>query len=625
MLSPSLRARLSATLLPALLVLAVAAPAGATDPTACIVDGFELDDCGFLDVWIPGDGPGGGVGDPVEYPNLTASAGFSFAPLVLKAGDPFSATVVIDNLGGTHYTSEEIRIDFYLSPLGNAALLPSNGIASVDIVLPEYSSVGANPVFMLVPIEGHLPENIAPGQYRLAVDIDVHDALSETSELDNKVAAGDTITVGGTPDLEPTSDGATITSPVAPGDPLTIQARVKNRGDGPVTGPATIAVRYRAVPEGGDELGGTVLGTNALTLGAGVEISPNGQALLPPLTTTAGLPAGDYEVWIDVDFPDPDDAVAEADEANNSGFVGSLAVLVGPPTIDYTFEPGSGLIESAYLAGKIAPGWQLLMKAVGIAKGSRVNPFPEDVLFVASTDPTFTEGNHHLEHIEYDDPLGLHWKNNVPEDILIAASWPDLPAGTYHIGAILFAGPGIDSNPDNNTLHLGTIKAVQSCDKTPTYRDAEEVFSKIYRFGGVLGLTGANGEFCTGGQSLQEDFDYFNNQTLAGGDSCTMLLPYLDAVVYVENELLPAMQRLCVNRLAGLIAADPSVAGQAKQRAKLLKAELAEAKRRCDRAAGRNPSIAKERLYCTCDNSDYLYWVPTGPRPGDAACVYAPN
>jgi hypothetical protein len=621
--SPSLQARLGATLLFALLVLVVAAPAGATDPN-CIVDGFELDDCGFLDVWIGGDGPvGGGGGEPLEYPNLTASAGFSFGPLVLRPGDPFVASVVIDNLGGTYYTSGEIRVDFYLSPLGNDALLSGNRIASADIVLPDYTSVGDDPVFMQVPIEGLLPETLDPGQYRLAVHIDAGDVLDETSELDNKVAAGDTITIGGTPDLQPTSQGATITSPVAPDQPLTIQARVKNGGAGPVTGPVTIAVRYRAVPAGGDELGGTVLGTNTLTLGAGVDISPNGQALLPAFTTTAGLPPGDYEIWVDVDFADPDDAVAEADEANNSGFVGSLGVLVGPGTVDYTFEPKSGKVESDYLAGKIAPGWQLLMKAVGIAKGYRFNPYPEDVVFVASTDLTFTYGDRQLERVEYDDPLD--WKPDVPQDILIGASWPDLPPGTYHIGAILFAGPGIDSNPNNNTLHLGSIKAVQACAKTPTYREAEAVFSQIYLSGGVMSLTGVNGEFCTGGKNLQEDHDYFNSVTLDGGDSCNMLLSYIDAVAYVTDGLLPQMQQLCIGDLAGLVDQAPTVALQAKERAKQLRTALAKAKRVCDRGARLHPWIAKERAYCTCDNADFIYWLPTGPHPGDAACVYAPN
>src|ERR1044072_3400723 len=216
--SPSLQARLGATLLFALLVLVVAAPAGAPDPN-CIVDGFEAEDCGFLDVWIGGDAPvGGGGGEPLEYPNLTASAGFSFGPLVLRPGDPFVASVVIDNLGGTYYPSGEIRVHFYLSPMGNDALLSGNRIASADIVLPDYTSVGDDPVFLQGPIDGLLPEALAPrhhrpadppppGKYRLAAPSDAGDALDETSELDNKVAAGDTTPTGGTPDLQPTSQG----------------------------------------------------------------------------------------------------------------------------------------------------------------------------------------------------------------------------------------------------------------------------------------------------------------------------------------------------------------------------------------------------------------------------------
>jgi hypothetical protein len=606
------RSLLAVTLLA---VLASAARGAGGAPDTCIVDGIVFEECPLeVDPLLPG-GPGGGLLG--VDPDLSArGGGFILVPAQIAAGQQFTANAVIENLGGLHFSPTEIRVDFYLSPLGDDALLPQNFLGSTEIVFPVVTSASIGEVGVLVSRSGQLPA-IAPGQYRLAIDIDADDAIEELSELNNAVAAGETITVGGGPDLVPLLTGFSVTTPVEQGGPAILASTVRNAGSGGIAGPANFTVRYRAVPAGGDELGGTVLGLATVNVPGGTSLAAGASRAVPSLQVPVSLPPGEYQIAVDVDFSTAaNGAIAEADEDNNSRLLGAMIVQAAASTgfPDYEFR----LAQLTHQEGDpLGVGHRLFIDVKLVDPGPNLLPqiFPP-IRIVASDDATIGPTDTTLRN--FPQVTDFYNQNILTQQVSLVVPWPaGIPAGSYFVGAIIDPDNHLAHEPDksNNTALVGQVTTAVLCPRLPKPGQAETVFDDVFTRsqplpGFLVPPVAVEGAYCHG-VGLRDDYDFFYSP----GDSCHFFAPYFEAKQYVELELLPAMQRACVTTLDGLLAASKPDTYQVVVAAFRLKSELEWWKAFCDG----EPATAHKRRYCSCSNPDFLSWAPP---PGPGECFY---
>ncbi len=628
------RPRLVLDLALALLLLAAgAAPSFAADGAPCIVDGVFFDACGDSGLLFPDPGPGGG-GVFTELPDLTSLGGFLFHPLSLEAGDPFQANVVISNLGGLGFNTTGISIGLYLSPLGDDSLLSANQLALVDIIFPRVTSQFPHPTYVVIPIEGLLPASVAPGQYRLAVDIDAGEVLDELNELNNKVAGGDAISVGGDPDLQPVASSLDPLGSVEPGATIHLRSKVKNVGDTQIQGPVSIAVRYRAVPEGGDELGMT-LGIQHLNLTSGQSIG-NESVFVPTLSVTASLPEGSYQIESDVDF---EHSVTERIETNNTAFVGPLQVRQASPT---------GTPDLAWSGGKLEleqdplhVGDYALMSIEIENLGAAVTPGSSfDVRVYASADANITTADRALELI-FDDRVNLvaavpALAAGAKRTIHLTLLWPTpnlLTPGTWHLGVIANPAHSFDETSfANNALSLGTVRTLSVCDRYATPADAVALWDLFFTGAGTVALDNgtvahfAGESYCEAGNTLVSDGDYFGFTTTPPPvDSCGFERIYGSYINYVTHLVRAFMHSVCVVSFTDIQARPEDsvfLVSHLENQVKTFKHDLRSAKKGCDLAAAINRHRLLERRYCSCSNHGYLDFVSFPPHPGDRDCLY---
>jgi hypothetical protein len=630
--------RLDLGLLLALGTLGLAAGATAVAATVsapCIVDGVFFDDCSDSGLFFPDPGPGGG-GVSTELPDLTSLGGFFFQPLSLAAGDPYQANVVVYNLGGLGFNTTEISVGLYLSPVGDDALLPANELAVVDITLPHVTSQFPHPTYVLIPVEGVLPSSVAPGQYRLAVDIDPGEVLDESNEFNNQVAGGQEIAVGGDPDLQPVPDSLDPLGCVEQGATLGLRSRVRNVGGARIEGPVSIAVRYRAVPEGGDELGGTILGTQHVNLVSGQSMGDQ-QVTVPVLSVPAALAPGDYQIAIDVDF---DDAVTERDETNNSGFLGPLQVRSASPA----GLPDLAVTTSSYYLGRnpLQVGDVAVIQVDVENVGTTVTPGATfDVRFYASADSTITGADTLLQVLvdAGQDPT-ISGGQEVPAlaagtetTVTVAVLWPTpevLTPGSWYLGVIANPTPAFDEITfANNAKAVGKVKTISACHGYATAANAVAMWDLFFTGSGNVHLDDgtvahfAGEEYCEPLNTLIGDAEYFGlSSSPPPVDLCHFVDVYSQYVFYATEILRSVMHRRCIVTFADLEARPDAIfVLDLENEVKEFKKALAAAKKKCDRVA-RFPFRFRERRYCSCPNPDYLDFATSGPHPGDFDCVY---
>lgn len=617
----------------AMLIFALAgfSPARAADPMPCIVDGLLFDDCADSGI-VLGEGPGGGgTGQTPQLPDLTSLGGFSFSPTSVEPGDDFNASVVIENFGAVVFGDNLVRIEFYLSPLGDDALLPGNLLGSVEIYFPRVESQFPDPSYVGVPVSGHLPSSIDPGQYRLAIRIDADGAIFESNEQNNQVAAGPTITVGGEPDLVPVSQSLEPTGAVPQGATVHLRAKIRNDGRAQIAGPVTIGVRFRAVAPGGDELGGVTLGSTHVVVASGTALAAGGERLTPLLSVPANLPPGTYSVALDVDTAG---LVAEADEGNNAAFVGTFTVasaVSGKPDLN----PKNPALKST---SPVVPGRQVLLSFDLANLGASAPGQSVQYTILLSRDTLFTLGTD-LEPVIRDLATGsFSFGGLVPVPAAGAAPkrkhafrWPQtLDAGTWHVGVVVNAGGAVnESNVNNNTLLLGTVEVQKPCGKYASLDQAKELFDAYYQSEEIdlYGTPGPRGEYCVATGSLEDDLIFFGvAEPTPPVDSCDFDTMYGRFEFSMLFFVLPLMHERCVLRLQDIPENDyvayELLIGTIEDLARQLKKDLAEAKRACDAASLLHPAKAKRRRYCACTNPEFLEWETSGPQPG--ACTYAP-
>jgi hypothetical protein len=615
---------------PALLLLASSAlfavasdPLAATtgdEPTTCVIDGMVFDECPLGDDQPPWGGGGSGH-LPVTKPDLGArGGGFAVFPSCLSPGRQFDAHAVIENFGGLDFAGDNVvQIDFYLVPPNSVAFAAANLLGSIEIVFPEVTSASFGQVGVLVSLSGDLPD-IAPGQYKLGIEIDVGNRLSELVEGNNKIFAGDIVAVGDCIDLAPALDGSSVTSPVTPGDTLTIASNVRNEGDAALVGPQSFQVRYRAVPEGGDELGGTVLGVATVSVAAGAALSPGAARQVPPLSLELELPPGNYSIAADVDFDaaGSEGAVEESDEQNNSRLIGSVEVNTGSPKQpDYFFTLAKVADQEK---DPISAGFRLAVAIRLGDTGSSTKPgyYPE-LRIVASRDKVIDARDFTLRDFPAAKSLFTFGPGaSLSRLVTLEVPWPaELPAGTYTIGAIVDPREQVaELNENNNTALVGGVQAVVDCTHLATLEDAQAVFQEVFTGTAPLPVQPAthpalNGELCE--ECFTCDLNLFTTEV----DVCRFDFRYKLANTSIEFFLRPMMHQACVTSLAGLVTARPSVVLEVYKDAKEFKEKLASDKAFCD--SWQADSL--QRRYCGCSNTQYLNWAAS-PYPGQ--CVYSP-
>jgi hypothetical protein len=500
------------------------------------------------------------------------------------------------------------------------ALPAANLLGSTEIVFPNVTSASLGEVGVLVSLSGNLPD-LAPGQYKLGIDIDVGNQLSELLEGNNKVVAGEVVAVGDCVDLVPALDGFSVSSPVAQGETLTIASAVRNEGDAALVGPRSFAIRYRAVPEGGDELGGTVLGDVTMTIDAGSSLAPGAARIAPSLSVETELPPGNYAIGADVDFGGADEggAVDEVDELNNSALVGSVEVG-GPPKgkPDYVVKQANITSQEK---DPISAGFRLTL-AIRLAdlEGTAFPGYYPEVRVVASADELIGEDDFTIRDFPSAKSLFPFGPSAALSRLVtLEAPWPAaLPAGKYVIGVLVDPRNQVaEVDEDNNAAVAGNVRAVNDCAKPATLEQARGVFQEV--FTGRLPLPvqpaahpALDAELCE--LCFSCDLAIFTTEA----DSCGFRFTYELADLFIKFHLMPAMQRACVTKLEGLVAADPAMVIATYDAAKKMKSSLADDKFACD-VAFPNDS---QRRYCGCSNDRYLHWA-LPPHP--AECVYFPS
>ncbi len=593
----------------------------ATDgvPTTCVIDGMVFDECPLGDDGPPWAGGPGNVN--LTKPDLGArGGGFGVAPSCLSPGRSFEAHAVIENFGGLDFRDTPVRIEFYLVTPNTVAFLPGNLLGSQTIIFPRVTSGGIGEVGVFVPLSGTLPD-VAAGQYQLGIDIDVDDEMLELSESNNRVVAGNVVAVGDCVDLAPALDATSVTSPVTQGETLTIAAGVRNEGDEALVGPLSFAIRLRAVPERGDELGGTVLGEATLAIDAGGSLAPGAARVAPPLSVEVELPPGDYAIAADVDYGGPGGAqgeVEEMDEENNSALVGSVEVNARPPgKPDYVFTKANVVhLEK----DPIAAGFRIdvAIRLADIADNALPGFYPA-VRVVASDDSVIDAGDTTLQDFPAAQSLYTFGPGaRLSRLVTLRVPWPaELRDGRYVIGVIVDPQDQVaEEREDNNATVAGGVEAVNDCAKVASTTQATTVFEEVFTSGSALpvepathpSLHGQLCEFC-----FSCDYEIFTTER----DSCLFSSPYVDADFFIRFTLKPAMQRACVTTLAGLVAADSAMVLETYAAAKEFKRQLRSEKLLCDV----NHGNSLLRRYCACSNELFLIWAPE-PHPGE--CVYHP-
>ncbi len=605
----------------ALLALASISPGAATEglPTTCVIDGMVFDTCPLDDDGPPWAGGPGNVN--LTKPDLGArGGGFAVSPSCLSPGRGFDAHAVIENFGGLDFRDTPVRIEFYLVTPNTVAFLPGNLLGSQTIIFPHVTSGTLGEVGVFVPLSGTLPD-IAAGQYQLGIDIDVDDEMLELSENNNREVAGNVVAVGDCVDLTPALDATSVSSPVTQGETLTIAAGVRNEGDESLVGPLSFVVRLRAVPEGGDELGGTVLGETTLALDAGSSLAPGAARVAPPLSLAVELPPGNYAIGADVDFSgtgDEEGAVDEVDESNNSALVGSVEVNARPPgKPDY-------VVTKAQITGQeknpISAGYRfnLAIRLGNLGDNAKPGFYPE-VRVVASRDQVIDSSDATLRDFPSARRLFSFGPANALSSLVtLEVAWPaELPEGKYVIGVVVDPHNQVaEQLEDNNVAIAGGVQAVIDCTHLATLEDAQALFGEVFTRAAPLPVEpathpGLDGELCE--DCFTCDLAIFTTEL----DVCHFDFRYKMANSSVKNFLRPMMHQACVTTLAGLVAARPSVVLEVYKDAKEFKDKLAGDKAFCDSFHADDLT----RRYCGCSNTNYLDWAPS-PHPGE--CVYSP-
>ena len=239
---------------------------------------------------------------PTPMPNLVMEV---IDPGSSQSQPGFVVQVVsrVKNIG-TASASGDFRVGFYLS---TDEVITTDDLFLGDRLVPFGLGIGFTSVAS-VPIT--IPSTVAGGTYRFGALADWTQAISESDEADNGLAATGIYTIViPQPNLRVTALSAPTATPLAVGDSLDVDHTVRNAGN---LGAGTFRVGiYLSSDNMLDRALDTLVGSRDITaLAAGTN-----DALVTAVTIPAGLAPGAYHVGV---YVDDLEQVGEQDEGDNT-------------------------------------------------------------------------------------------------------------------------------------------------------------------------------------------------------------------------------------------------------------------------------------------------------------------
>ncbi len=217
-----------------------------------------------------------------------------------------------------------------------------------------------------------IPPGVAPGLYYIVAQADEADLIAEPSQANNTGASATRLVVG--PDMTVTV--ASTAAGAIPGANVSVTYTLKNLGS--ATSPFTVGFALVPITAPGPDIpiGPThtavVLATNATLASSSTVGVPSGVA------------TGQYRVRV---IADPDDAVVEAVETNNSATTGILTITPPDVRIQSLTVPGTGIagrhigipntVVNSALAPGTAPSFQV---GLYLAAGAVIDPATDTLL-----------------------------------------------------------------------------------------------------------------------------------------------------------------------------------------------------------------------------------------------------
>lgn len=270
----------------------------------------------------------------IARPDLTGTIA---GPVTIAAGSVFTPTVTIRNAGG--FASGPANYSIALRPAG----APDN---STDITILFSGNIPALAAgASMLPITGQVavPTTVPAGVYRLVLNVDTLDDITEGNELNNTIVAATntTVTNPGTATLPDLVVAVTpVTATLIPGgllDPYFV--RVSNLGQ-------TInnAFSVQIFLSTNNTLDGSDISIGSFNSGAVPATAEFQQVGLLP----TWMPGGNYYVIARVDA---DGDVSESNENNNNGATALASITVIRPTISIAAtDPAAAEVNAPALA-----------------------------------------------------------------------------------------------------------------------------------------------------------------------------------------------------------------------------------------------------------------------------------
>ena len=351
----------------------------------------------------------------VLRPDLTVPT-VTFTPAVIAPGGNITVSHVVKNValapGNVAPSTSRLLLSTDQTTTGQVADL---GAVNVPAITAGGMTTVTRPV--------QIPPSVPPGLYYIVAQADEADLIAEPSQANNTGASATRLVVG--PDMT-----VTVASTVAgaiPGANVSVTYTLKNLGS--ATSPFTVGFALVPITTSGPDIpvGPThpavVLATNA-TL-----------ASTSTVGVPSGLAAGQYRVRV---IADPNDAVVEAMETNNSATTGILTITPPDVRIQSLTVPGTGIagrhigipntvVNSAFAPGT-APSFQV---GLFLASGAVIDPAT-------------------------DTPLASRTVASLaPAAVSTATTSVTLPtsAGNYFIGAVADrSGTVVEATEGNNQM-----------------------------------------------------------------------------------------------------------------------------------------------------------------------------
>jgi subtilase family serine protease len=276
----------------------------------------------------------------VVLPDLSVPS-VTFAPAATGPGANISVTHTLHNLAASPATAPASTSGIYLGV--NQSLGSAVGGRLATVAAPAVAGGATSPPVTATSV--NVPGGMPVGRYYVLVQANDTAAFTEGVAGSNVGASTTTLLVG--PDLVVTA--ASTGTGISPGGNLSVTYTLKNQGG---QGAGGFGVAFTLVPQAGGP---------GLPIGPGRNVSSLSAAATTSFTNVLAIPAdtppGPYKVLVTADATN---AVAEADEGNNTRLTGVVNVVRADLAVQsVTFTPAAtlpgGNVTLTHVVKNVAP------------------------------------------------------------------------------------------------------------------------------------------------------------------------------------------------------------------------------------------------------------------------------